>query len=383
MSGTPLTRADQVGSLLRPPSVKQAWAAFEHGDLDAEARRAVEDDAVRVSVTQQEATGIGAVSDGEFRRDVWWSGFIPYVEGIEIFRATSSPFDHDAAASAGPGAADTASRDAAAYVPKLLRTAAPVRHPGQAIMGHDHAFLAPLTERVPKVTIPAPSRFHFQYGVSSLDPAVYPDRHQFWADVAQVYRTEIACLEAQGCSFIQLDDPVLSFFCDPTQREAMVDQGEDPDDLLGQYVTAINDAVAHRRDDTTIGLHICRGNAKSAWAASGGYGAIASQTFPLLDVDTYYLEFDDDRAGDFAPLATIPERASVVLGLVTSKRGELESAELLKRRIDEAARFVDADRLALSPQCGFASVLEGNLISEDQQWAKLALVADTAAEYWR
>ena len=366
----PLTRADQVGSLLRPDAVKAAWAAFEQGELDADARREIEVAAVIDSVRAQEATGIGAVSDGEFRRDVWWSGFIPCIEGIEMRRADASPFGGGAGGSP-PG-----------YVPKLVRTAASLRHPGAPVMGHDHRFLSGLTDRVPKVTIPAPSRFHFQYGSSSLDPAVYPDRDRFWSDVATLYRAEIAGLEAQGCRFIQLDDPIMSFFCDPSARQKMVDQGEDPDTLLADYVDAVNAAVSERADGTTIGLHICRGNAKSAWAVSGGYGAIAEQVFPRLDVDTYFLEFDDDRSGDFGPLALIPERASIVLGLVTTKRPDLEDGEVVKRRIDEASMIVDVDRLALSPQCGFASVLEGNLLSSEDQWAKLRLVADIAASYW-
>jgi 5-methyltetrahydropteroyltriglutamate--homocysteine methyltransferase len=370
MTAEPLTRADQVGSLLRPDAVKRAWMAFEAGELDAAARREVEDEAARTSVRQQEATGIGAVSDGEFRRDVWWSGFIPHISGIEITRATESPFEHDGEPSE------------AAYVPKLLRTGGRLLHPGPPVMGHDHAFLAGLTDRLPKVTIPAPSRFHFQYGTSSLDPAVYPDRDEFWADVAAIYQAEIAGLEAQGCRFIQLDDPIMSFFCDPDARADISASGEDPDALLDQYVAAINDAVSERSPETTIGLHICRGNARSAWAVSGGYAAIAEQTFTQLDVDTYYLEFDDERAGDFQPLAAIPDTASVVLGLVTSKRPELESPDDLKRRLDEASAFIDADRLALSPQCGFASILEGNLLTESDQWAKLELVATTADDYW-
>lgn len=369
-AGRPLARAEQVGSLLRPPAVREAWASFESGQLDAAARREIEDQAARTSVQQQEATGIGSISDGEFRRDVWWSGFVPYIDGIAVRRAEASPF------------AANATEDNQGYIPKLVTTAGPLRHPGSPVMGHDHAFLSQLTDRVPKVTIPAPSRFHFQYGTSSLDPAVYPDRDQFWADVAAVYQAEIAGLEAQGCRFVQIDDPVMSFFCDPTATAAMVDQGEVPEQLLGEYVQAINAAVSKRSADTTIGLHICRGNAKSTWAVSGGYAAIAEQVFPALDIDTYFLEFDDERSGDFQPLALIPERASVVLGLVTSKRPELESPDELKRRLDEASSFIDADRLALSPQCGFASTLEGNLLSEDDQWAKLSLVADTASTYW-
>ncbi|MFT7601970.1 MAG: 5-methyltetrahydropteroyltriglutamate--homocysteine methyltransferase [Acidimicrobiales bacterium] len=372
MKTQPLTRADQVGSLLRPESVKQAWVAFEAGELDAVGRREVEDEAARTSVRQQEATGIGAVSDGEFRRDVWWSGFIPHIHGIEITRASTSPFEHEEEEDSGE----------AAYVPKLLRTADRLRHPGPPVMGHDHAFLASLTNRVPKVTIPAPSRFHFQYGTSSLDPTVYPDRDEFWADVAAIYQAEIAGLEAQGCRFIQLDDPVMSFFCDPEARANISSSGEDPDELLGRYVGAVNDAVSQRSPDTTIGLHICRGNARSAWAVSGGYAAIAEQTFSQLDVDVYYLEFDDERAGDFQPLAAMPDTASVVLGLVTSKRPKLESPDELKRRLDQASAFIDPDRLALSPQCGFASILEGNLLTEADQWAKLELVAATAHDYW-
>lgn len=363
-------RADQVGSLLRPPLVTQAWKAFARNELNEADRRSIEDDAIRTSIRQQEETGIGVITDGEFRRDVWWSGFIPYVEGIELFEATQSPF------------ASNAAEKADAYMPKLVRTAEPLSHPGNAIMGDNYRFVAELTNRATKVTIPAPSRFHFQYGVNAIDEAVYPDREQFWDDVTQVYKSEIAGLENLGCNFIQIDDPILSFFCDPTATEKMKNDGENPEALLKEYIDATNAAVSERASSTTVGLHICRGNARSTWAVSGGYAAIAEQVFPHLDVDVFFLEFDDERSGDFEPLELIPASISIVLGLVTSKRPELESPDLLKRRLDQASQYADPSRLGISPQCGFASILEGNLLTEEDQWAKLRLVAEVAEDYW-
>jgi len=365
-----VARADQVGSLLRPASVTEAWAAFARGELDETARRLIEDDAIRSSIRHQEETGIGVITDGEFRRDVWWSGFIPYVDGIELFEAEQSPF------------ADNASEQTVAYVPKLVRTAGPLRHPGTAIMGENYSYIAEITSCPVKVTIPAPSRFHFQYGVNAIDESVYPDRDRFWHDVTETYKAEIAGLESLGCDFIQIDDPILSFFCDETATGRMRSQGEDPESLLREYIDATNAAVSERADSTTVGLHICRGNARSNWAVSGGYAAIAEQVFPQLDVDVFFLEFDDERSGDFAPLQLIPVSTSVVLGLITSKRPQLESPDLLKRRLDEAARYADASRLGISPQCGFASILEGNLLTEEDQWAKLRLVSEVAEDYW-
>ena len=211
---------------------------------------------------------------------------------------------------------------------------------------------------------------------------MYPDRDRFWHDVTETYKAEIAGLESLGCDFIQIDDPILSFFCDETATGRMRSQGEDPESLLREYIDATNAAVSERADSTTVGLHICRGNARSNWAVSGGYAAIAEQVFPQLDVDVFFLEFDDERSGDFAPLQLIPVSTSVVLGLITSKRPQLESPDLLKRRLDEAARYADASRLGISPQCGFASILEGNLLTEEDQWAKLRLVSQVAEDYW-
>ena len=367
---TLIARADQVGSLLRPRSVAEAWTAFAKGELDEVARRSVEDAAISASIRRQEDTGIGVITDGEFRRDVWWSGFIPYVNGIELFEAEQSPF------------ADNADEPTVAYVPRLVRTAGLLTHPGVPIMGENYSYIAEITNRPVKVTIPAPSRFHFQYGVDAIDESLYPDRDRLWSDGTEIYKTEIAGLESLGCTFIQIDDPILSFFCDETATDAMRSRGEDPASLLEEYIDATNTSVSDRASSTVVGLHICRGNARSNWAVSGGYAAIAEKVFPQLDVDVFFLEFDDERSGDFEPLQLIPESTSVVLGLVTSKRPELESPDLLKRRIDEASQYADASRLGISPQCGFASILEGNLLTEEDQWAKLRLVSQVAEDYW-
>jgi 5-methyltetrahydropteroyltriglutamate--homocysteine methyltransferase len=369
----PFFHADQVGSLLRPPSLLKAWAANQAGTLSDAELLALQDEAVTTAIAAQEALGFRCVVDGEFRRDVWWSEFITpaAIDGIAI--DTSDPstwFDKDRSAG-----------DLPTYVPKRVRIEAKLARK-RSIMGHAFAVMKAAATALPKITIPTPARFHFQYGYTAIAPEAYDDIEAFWEDVVAIYRAEIADLEAAGCRLIQIDDPVMSYFVDPKLQQGVRDMGAEPRQLLQSYVRAINAAVAERSPETTIAFHICRGNARGSWIASGGYDRIAGDVFPHLDVDTYFLEYDDERSGDFAPLALIPAGKNVALGLITTKRPEMEDVDELKRRVDEAAKYVPMEHLGISPQCGFASVLEGNPIAADVQQQKLELVVRVARGLW-
>jgi 5-methyltetrahydropteroyltriglutamate--homocysteine methyltransferase len=365
----PFFHADHVGSLLRPAEVVAGREALARGEIDAARLRAIEDAAIRDVVAGQERVGLAVVTDGEFRRENWYADFIGRLDGVEIRAAQHNPaFAHDP-------------DQTVHYVPKNVVTVAPLRRP-EPILVRDYRFVAGVTAQTAKITIPSPSRLHFHGGRSVVSSAVYPDIEAFFADVVAAYRAEIADLEAAGCRYIQIDDPLFSYFISERMRAEVVANGERPEDRLARYVALINDCIAARRPDTAIGLHICRGNARSAWIAEGGYERIAEQLFPTLHNDHFLLEYDDDRSGDFAPLRFMPKDKRVVLGLVTSKRGELEDRSTLLRRVDEATKYVAIEHLAISPQCGFASVVEGNIITPEDQWAKLRLVVDVARELW-
>lgn len=362
-SPRPFFRADHVGSLLRPPALLDARAAFERGASDATGLRAVEDDAIRAVVREQEAVGLRVVTDGEFRRENWYVDFIGRLGGVEI-RAAENP------AFAG-----------ATYVPKSVMTVGRIERP-QALLARDFAFVAAATSVAAKITLPSPSRLHFHGGRRVVSRAAYPDIESFFADVVTAYRAEIADLEAAGCRYIQIDDPLFSYFIADRLRAEVTADGDDPDERLRRYVRLINDCIATRRADTAVGIHVCRGNARSAWMAEGGYERIAEALFNGLHNDHFLLEYDDDRSGDFAPLRFMPADKRVVLGLVTTKSGTLETRETLLRRVEEATRYVAPERLGISPQCGFASVVEGNIITPEAQWQKLRLVVATAREIW-
>ena len=364
----PFFRADHVGSLLRPAALHAARARFAKGEIAREQLRAAEDDAIRDAVAMQEEVGLPVVTDGEFRRAVWWSDFIFKIEGT----ALGGP-DESAAFKKEGGDSG--------YLPKIVLTTGKLARAG-AIMDYDYNCVAGCAHVLPKVTIPSPSRIHFHGGRDAVDRAAYPAMEEFWSDIVGVYRDEIAALEALGCRYIQIDDPVMSYFLQEPMREKLRARGEDPDETLATYVRVINDMIAQRRPGTTIAIHICRGNARNAWAAAGGYGAIAEIIFPHLAVDAYLLEYDDDRSGDFVPLKLIPRDKKVVLGLVTTKHGALESADALRRRLDEAGRHFPLANCAVSPQCGFASTVEGNDIEHRSQVAKLRLVVDLARAVW-
>jgi 5-methyltetrahydropteroyltriglutamate--homocysteine methyltransferase len=365
----PFFRADHVGSLLRPPEVFAAREAFERVEIDAARLRAVEDAAIAGVVAGQELAGLEVITDGEFRRENWYADFIGRLGGVEIRAAALNPaFAHD------PGST-------VHYVPKNVVTVAPLRRP-EPILVRDFTFLAEATARTAKITLPSPSRLHFHGGRNVVSSTVYPDIEAFFADVVRAYRAEIADLEAAGCRYIQIDDPLFSYFISDRMRAEIVANGERPEERLARYVRLINDCIAERGAGTAIGIHVCRGNARSAWIAEGGYERIAEQLFGGLQNDHFLLEYDDDRSGDFEPLRFMPADKRVVLGLVTSKRGALEERSTLLRRVEEATKYVPLENLAISPQCGFASVVEGNIITPADQWAKLRLVVDTAREIW-
>ena len=364
----PFFRADLVGSLLRPPAVHAAREARERGEIDANALRAIEDSAIRDVVAKEEGVGLGVVTDGEFRRENWYADFIGRIGGVEIQEAANPAFE-------------TEKTSTVHYVPKNVVTVGKLTH-DKPILVEDFAFLASVTKATPKITIPSPSRLHFHGGRAVVSRDAYPDIEQFFADVVKLYRSEIAALEAAGCRYIQIDDPLFSYFIVDRMRDEVVANGEVPEERMARYVKLINDCIAGRRSDTAIGIHICRGNARSAWLAEGGYERIAEPLFGGLKNDHFLLEYDDDRSGDFEPLRFIPKGKRVVLGLVTTKNGKLEERDTLLRRIEMATKHVPIENLAISPQCGFASVVEGNIITDEDQWAKLKLVVDVAREVW-
>jgi len=359
-------RADTVGSLLRPDYLHAARRRFEAGEIDAVSLHAVENQAIVDIIAHQERIGLPVVTDGEFRRENWWIDFVRRLEGVEIIEGGGAAF---------------ASNEAPRYVPKSVRIAGRVQAP-EPILVDDFRFVARHAKAVAKIAIPSPTRLHFHGGRKSVSREAYPDIEAFFGDVAAIYRREIAALEVAGCRYIQIDDPLLSYFLDPKLRAEVVADGDDPDVRLKRYIHLINECVSGRSATTTIGIHICRGNARSTWLAQGTYEGLAETCFALLEVDRFLLEYDDERSGSFAPLRFMPKGRQVVLGLVTTKHAQLEDKDALKRRLDEAAKLIDPALLALSPQCGFASVVEGNLITEADQQAKLALVVETAREYW-
>ena len=365
----PFFRADHVGSLLRPQKLLEARASWKGGKLTFEALQNIEDEAIREVVKLQENVGLKAITDGEFRRENWWIDFISQIEGIVISEPdVSSEFKTDGGKGSG-------------YIPKVVKTVSKITH-NRSILDRDFETLLKHTKETPKITIPSPTRIHFHGGRAAVDLETYPDLSKFWSDIARFYQDEIAALEQKGCRYIQIDDPVLTYFLDDRMRNNLQDIGENPDTLINTYATLLNDCIKNRRDDTYLTMHLCRGNALSSWIVSGGYAGLANSIFPKIDVDSFFLEYDDERSGDFEPLDLMPNGKKVILGLVTSKRGQLETADAIKRRIEEASKIIPLENLALSPQCGFASVDVGNLITLDDQMSKLELVVKTAETIW-
>jgi 5-methyltetrahydropteroyltriglutamate--homocysteine methyltransferase len=362
----PPFRADHVGSLLRPPEIHEARARLAQGQIDAARLREVEDAAISAMIPKLQATGIRSITDGEFRRAWFHLDFLEQLGGVSVVGAIEASSD----------AGETVH-----MTPPRLSVTGKLRH-DRPIQVDDYRFVAEHTSCTPKVAIPSPTMVHFRGGRAAIDIESYPDLDEFFDDLAQCYRDEIDALYAAGCRYIQMDDTNLAYLCDPVMRQGAVDRGDDPDELPRTYASLINDVTSGRPDDLTMAIHLCRGNFRSKHFASGGYEPVAEVLFNEIDVDAYFLEYDDERSGDFRPLRFFPDDKTLVLGIVTTKRPELEDVDELRRRIDDAARFVDLDRMCLSPQCGFSSTIHGNEITEDDQWAKLRLIVDVAAQIW-
>ena len=313
-----------------------------------------------------EATGIQSITDGEFRREWFHLDFLQQLDGVTVSGAIESSSD---------------SVETVHQAPPKISVTGKLRH-RRNIQVDDFRFLADHTSRTPKVSIPSPTMVHFRGGRGGIDIESYPDLDEFFEDLAQCYRDEISALYEAGCRYLQLDDTNLAYLCDPVMRQGAIDRGDDPDELPRTYAALINSALTGRPDDLTVGIHLCRGNFRSKHFASGSYEAVAEVLFNEIDVDAYFLEYDDERSGDFAPLRFFPSDKTLVLGIVTSKRPELEDPDELKARLDEAAVYVDLDQMCLSPQCGFSSTIHGNELTVDDQWAKLRLVVEVADDVW-
>jgi 5-methyltetrahydropteroyltriglutamate--homocysteine methyltransferase len=369
MRTSPPFRADHVGSLLRPERLLRAREEFAAGKITAGDLRSVEDDAIRDVVRMQEEVGLQSVTDGEFRRASWHMDFIYQIGGI-----SKAPGNLAVKFTNPSGNIE--------FTPAAIHVDGKVTLE-KTIFGEDFAFLQSVaTSAVPKLTIPSPNMVHYRGGPAMLDPAVYPDIEEFWSDLASAYAQEVARLGDQGCTYLQFDDTSLAYLNDPAQRAEIAGRGEDAEHMHLRYIRQINAAVKDRPSGMAITTHMCRGNFRSSWVASGGYDFVAEALFSDLDVDGFFLEYDDERSGGFAPLRFVPKGKMVVLGLVTTKRGELESKDDLKRRIDEAAKYVPLDQLCLSGQCGFSSTVEGNVLTYDEEVAKLRLIVETAREVW-
>jgi 5-methyltetrahydropteroyltriglutamate--homocysteine methyltransferase len=369
-SGPPF-RADHVGSLLRPQRLLDARARSAAGEIDAAELRRVEDEAIADVVRLQEDVGLRTATDGEFRRATWHMDFIYAISGITKVEGEGRPVHFRNA----DGSMD--------WTPAGLHVDGPLRI-DEPIFGADFAYLqSVVSERqTPKLTIPSPSMVHYRGGAAAIDPAVYPDEDAFWDALSAAYASQVRGIAAQGCTYLQLDDTSLAYLNDPAQRAELAEQGRDAEHQHERYIRQINAALAGRPEGLTVTTHMCRGNFRSSWVAEGGYDFVAEALFGGLEVDGFFLEYDDARSGGFEPLRFVPPGKRVVLGLVTSKRPQLEDKDTLKRRIDEAARYVPLDQLCLSPQCGFSSTVEGNALTREDQIAKLRLVVETAQEVW-
>lgn len=363
----PPFRADQVGSLLRPKELLEARQRYFDGEIPKEALREVEDKAIREVIKKQENAGLHSITDGEFRRTFFHIDFLERLQGVTVSGGINVQFKGK------QGTVD--------FAPPRLSVTGKLRHV-EDIQKADFEFLKSVTTQTPKVTIPSPTMVHFRGGRKAIDIEAYPEMDDFFEDLAQCYREEIQSLYAAGCRYLQLDDTNLAYLCDPKMREGARERGDDPDDLPRAYAELINKVIDSRPADLRVAVHLCRGNFRSAWVAEGSYEPVADVLFNQLNVDAYFLEYDDERSGDFAPLRFVPNHKTVVLGLVTTKVGDLEYADDLKRRVEEAAWYMPLENMCLSPQCGFSSTVHGNNISEAQQWAKLELVVKTAQDIW-
>ena len=364
----PPFRADHVGSLLRPPQLLREREEFRLGNLSREQLTQLEDDAIREVVRRQEDIGLHAATDGEFRRTLWHMDFLRQFSNVTVARSNVKVSFHTDAGDIE-------------RLPSALRVEGRLARPHPIFVDH-YRFLHSITRTVPKLTLPSPSILHFRGGREAIDTVAYPDLAEFYSDLARVYSEEVRDLAAAGCRYLQLDEVNFAYLCDPKLRREVRHMGEDPDELPRTYARLINGAICGRPADMAVCMHLCRGNFEGAWLAEGGYEPVAEVLFNEIEVTGYFLEYDTARAGDFTPLRLLPKGKTVVLGLVSSKRGALESKDDLKRRIEAAARIVPLEQLAISPQCGFASGERGNKLTTDEQFAKLRLVVEVAREVW-
>jgi 5-methyltetrahydropteroyltriglutamate--homocysteine methyltransferase len=363
----PAYRADHVGSLLRTAALKDAREKRARGELAADAFKAIEDREIEGVIGRQEAVGLKSVTDGEYRRISWNTDFLEQLDNVESYAgerkirfSTNGPQPR----------------------PILLRVIGKLGGYKPHPMIEHFKFLKAHTRQTPKMTIPSPSSLHFRYGRDAVPKSIYPSMEEFYRDLGQSYRKVVRAFADAGCRYLQLDEVNLTYLCDPSLRKLISDRGEDPESLPQTYARMINAAISDIPSDMTITMHLCRGNFRSNFVASGGYEPVAELMFNAINVNGYFMEFDTERAGGFEPLRFVPKDKTVVLGLVTTKTGTLERKDDIKRRVEQAAKFIDLDQLCLSPQCGFASTEEGNVLAEDEEWAKLRMIVEIAVEIW-
>ena len=365
----PPFRADHVGSFLRPADVLEARRGHSEGSISTGALREIEDEAITDLVRRQEAVGLLGITDGEFRRRFFHTDFLEQLDGVTVtegdFMAT---FKRDDGTEVG-------------FRPPTMKVTTPIRH-ARSIQGADFDYLASLVNLTPKVCIPSPSMLHFRGGREGISKSAYPSLEGFFDDLTAAYAEEVSDLASRGCRYLQLDDTNLAYLCDPEVRTRTAARGDDPDELTHLYCRLVNDAIAGRPDDMTVTVHLCRGNYRSAWVTQGGYEPVAEILFNEMDVDGFFLEYDDERSGTFAPLRHVPDDKMVILGLMSSKKARIESVDEIKSRLNEAFDHVDPDQVGLSHQCGFSSTSDGNELSEDAQWHKLSRTVEIASDMW-
>ena len=360
----PPFRADHVGSILRTAPLKEAREKKAKGEISADQLKAVEDAEIRKIIAKQEEVGLKGVTDGEYRRAWWHFDFLAGLQGVKLVEVES-----------GIKFAGVQTKAEAPFVESKLS--------GKNHYHVDHfKFVRDNTKQTPKMSIPSPSMLHYRGGSKMINTDVYPKMEDFWTDLGRAYGEAIADFYAAGCRYLQIDDCSMAYFCDPAQRKMLEDRGDNPAELEQAYAYVLNTALENRPKDMRVTMHVCRGNFRSTFVASGGYEHIADLMFNKINLDGYFLEWDNDRSGDLAPLRFLPADKMVVVGLVTSKTGDMESKDDIRRRIDEATKYAKLEQLCLSPQCGFASTEEGNTITEEQQWAKLAFCVEMAKEIW-
>ncbi len=363
----PPFRADHVGSLLRTAALKAARDKHKNGELSAPALTEIENREIEAVIRKQEDVGLQSITDGEYRRISWNYDFLERLDNVESYVGERKiKF-----AATGPQPR-----------PILLRVIGKLGGYKPHPMIEHFKFLKAHTRRTAKVTIPSPSSLHFRYGRDAVPESVYPSMEDFYHDLGQSYRKAVRAFADAGCRYLQLDEVNFAYLCDPALRQVIADRGEDPAALPAIYAGMLNAAISDIPADMTITMHLCRGNFRSSFVASGGYEPVAETLFNTINVHGYFMEYDTERAGGFEPLRLVPKNKTVVLGLVTTKSGALEDKDAIKRRIEQAAKFIDLDQLCLSPQCGFASTEEGNVLAEDEQWAKLRMIVQIAEEVW-